>query len=69
MPFFEVIGITSTWKNYNIACAFMSGETVENYSWVMGVIAELLNLVGRSPDAIATDRELALINSITVVFP
>lgn len=69
MPFFEVVGFTSTWKNFNVAAAFMSGEKVDNYRWVVGVIAELCRSVGKTPTAIATDRERALITAMTDIVP
>lgn len=69
MPFFEVVGFTSTWMNFNVASAFLRCEKEDNYVWVVGVIAELCRRVGKTPKVIVTDKEVALINAIGKVFP
>ena len=55
MPFVEIVGFTSTWRNYNLAFAFVSSEKEENYVWVIARLAELCEIVGRTPCAIVTD--------------
>ena len=35
----------------------------------MGVLAELCRAVGKTPTAIVTDRELALMNAVDDIFP
>ena len=69
MAFFEVFGFTFTWKNYNVACAFLNCEKEVNYQWVVSMIAELCNMVGKTPTTIVTDRELTLMKAIDEIFP
>lgn len=69
MPFVEIVGFTSTWKNYNLAAAFLSSEKEDNYSWVMSALREICDTYGETPCAIVTDRDLALMNAVEKTFP
>ena len=69
MPFFEIIGVVSTWKNFNIAGAFLSHENEESYVWAIEQLEKLFIYVQREPICLVTDREKALMNAIDHIFP
>ncbi|KAG5559890.1 hypothetical protein RHGRI_003249 [Rhododendron griersonianum] len=58
-PLLQIVGITSTERTFSAAFAFIDGEKVENYTWVLENLKRMMD-----PDAlpcvIVTDRELAL---------
>src|ERR1044071_6041618 len=62
MPFFEIIGVVSTWKNFNIAGAFLAYESEESYVWAIEQLEKLFLLVEREPICLVTD-------SIDHIFP
>ncbi|XP_065847430.1 uncharacterized protein [Euphorbia lathyris] len=68
MPFFEIIGITPSNKNFLIAYAIMKDETEGSYMWVLEKLKLLLG-ADVHPTAIATDRELGLMRPVREVFP
>lgn len=39
------------------------------YDWVLRVLKEMLDFVGKMPNVFVTDRELALLNPLSVHFP
>ena len=65
MPLLNIVGISSIYTTFNAAFAFLSSEEEPNYTWVLRLFAQVVPL----PVVIATDRELALMNSIRTVFP
>jgi len=68
MSLFNIVGLTSTNSTFFGAFAFLQTETEEDYKWAL---MKLLTVLGGvpSPKAIVTDRELALLNAIPLVFP
>jgi len=64
MPLLNIVGITCTNQTFNAAFAFLNDEREPNYTWVLTEFARIVR-----PIVICTDRELALMNSITLVFP
>ncbi|KAI8559723.1 hypothetical protein RHMOL_Rhmol04G0196200 [Rhododendron molle] len=50
------------------AFAFMECEKTENYTWVLEKLKGMMD-PNALPSVIVTDRELALMNAITNVFP
>lgn len=69
MPFFEIVGVISTWKNYNIAGAFLANEDEQSYVWAIEQLEKLFYMVKREPTCLVTDREKALMNAIDMIFP
>ena len=69
MPLVEIVGFTCTNKTFNIAFAFTRKEEVVHYTFIMQKLLYLCNEAGVMPTAIMTDRDLALINAIHIVFP
>ncbi|XP_021989860.2 PKS-NRPS hybrid synthetase CHGG_01239 [Helianthus annuus] len=68
MPFVQVVGMTSTGKSFCIAHAVICKERRGNYVWVLERIKSILHEC-MMPRVIVTDRELALINACSKVFP
>ena len=64
MPLLNIVGITSTYATFNAGFAFMHAETEEMYTWVLEQFADVV-----VPKVLCTDRELALMNGISKVFP
>ncbi|XP_073223344.1 protein FAR1-RELATED SEQUENCE 8-like [Cicer arietinum] len=69
LPLFEIVGVTSTWLTFNVAFAYMDSERQDNFWWALEKLKELFFSNTPFPQVIVTDRELALMNAIKVVFP
>ncbi|EXU94480.1 MULE transposase domain protein [Metarhizium robertsii] len=69
MPLFEMIGFDACQRSFCIAFAFLSGETEDDYEWVLGRLRSLYTSCNiRLPSVILTDRCLACINASKLVF-
>lgn len=68
MPLVQMIGVTSTNTSFSIGFAILKKEKVQNYVWALN---QLKLRLGHEvyPTVIVTDRELALMNACTNVFP
>jgi hypothetical protein len=64
----QSVGIVNSWKSFNFFYCFMVSQKEEDYDFIFKSLKELLGN-NFAPDIIATDRELALINSIKKNFP
>jgi hypothetical protein len=64
MPLLNVVGITSTYATFNASFAFLHIKNEEAYAWVLEQFSEVV-----TPKVLCMDRELALMNRITQVFP
>ena len=70
LPLLDIVGFASTGQTFHLAFAFMKDERQDTYEITLQCLAEAydsLNLV--HPRTILTDKERALINAISVVFP
>ncbi|XP_058198378.1 PKS-NRPS hybrid synthetase cheA-like [Rhododendron vialii] len=67
-PLLQIVGVTSTEMTFCAAFAFMECEKTENYIWVLEKLKGMMD-PNALPSVIVTDRELALMNAITNVFP
>ena len=68
MPYFEIVGATSTGQTFLIASCFMYNEKEPTYVWVLECLKRRL-VTGMRVRVIITDREQALINASEYVFP
>ncbi|KNA03829.1 hypothetical protein SOVF_205420 [Spinacia oleracea] len=68
MPLLDIIGVSSFNKSFYSCFAFLEKEREQDYIWALQMFS---NMKGHSSDdlVIVTDRELALMNAIRVVFP
>lgn len=68
-PLFEIVGMTSTELTFTVAFAYMESEQTENFCWVLDKLKQLFVNKDVCPQVIVTDRDLALMKAIEVVFP
>lgn len=69
MPLFEMVGVSSTSKTFNVAFAFIKNEKEENFTWALQQCRSLLRSDGVGPKVTVTDRDTALMNAVGKVFP
>ncbi|XP_077221058.1 PKS-NRPS hybrid synthetase cheA-like [Tasmannia lanceolata] len=68
MPLLDVVGVTSFNSSFYSCFAFLQKEETEDYVWALKMFHDMLDNVSK-PTVIVTDRELALMRAIQVVFP
>ncbi|KAL0208066.1 hypothetical protein P9112_010653 [Eukaryota sp. TZLM1-RC] len=66
MRLLSIIGITGTYKNFYFAFCFLKRERTDYYFFALSTYVEIFGVI---PAAITTVRELALMNSIKMLFP
>jgi hypothetical protein len=69
MSLFEMVGVTSTDKTFNVAFTFISNEKEDNYTWALQECQKLLMSKKVGLKVVVSDRDPALMNAIDVVFP
>uniref|UniRef100_A0A1Y1NIF4 MULE transposase domain-containing protein n=1 Tax=Photinus pyralis TaxID=7054 RepID=A0A1Y1NIF4_PHOPY len=70
MPLLDMVGVDACQRTFCIAFAFLSGETEDDYYWVLDRLKSMYETIHvRLPAVILTDRCLACINAATQVFP
>ena len=68
LPLLEIVGVTSTNLTFSVAFVYLEAERVENYTWAIEKLQSLM-FADRLPNVVVTDRELALMNAVRLVFP
>ncbi|CAK8536513.1 unnamed protein product [Lathyrus sativus] len=68
-PLFEIVGMTSTELTFAVAFAYIESEQTENFCWVLDKLKQLFVKKELCPQVILTDRDLALMKAIEIVFP
>jgi len=68
MSLFEIVGFTSTNMTYYVAFSFLTVEKEDNFTWVLQMLLQLLNLKEDMSKVVVTDRDIAL-NVVTIVLP
>jgi len=56
MPFFEIVGCTSTKMTYSVGFAFLHFELEDNFTWTLTMVKGLLSSKDNMPKVIVTDR-------------
>jgi hypothetical protein len=69
LPLLEMVGVTSTDLTYSIAFAYLESERADNFVWALGCLRSLIATEDGVPQVIVTDRDMALLNAVTEVFP
>jgi len=69
LPLLEIAGVTSTWLTFSVAFVLLSNERENNFIWTLQKLKGLFFRGDVYPQVIVSDRDLALINAISVVFP
>ncbi|KAI5409575.1 hypothetical protein KIW84_055122 [Lathyrus oleraceus] len=68
-PLLEIVGMTSIELTFIVAFVYMEYEQTENFCWVLEKLKELFVKKDLCPQVILTDRDLALMKAIEIVFP
>ena len=68
MPLLEIVGVTPTDMTFSVASVYLMKEKTDNYTWALNILRSVMD-VHFLPSVIVTDRELALMNAIEIVFP
>ena len=68
MPLLHIVGLTSTGSSFLAAACFMMKETEEAYTEALETFRSFLGQ-DYEPEVLVTDRKLALMNAIPIVFP
>ncbi|XP_024156611.1 protein FAR1-RELATED SEQUENCE 5-like [Rosa chinensis] len=68
MPLLDIVGVTSFNTSFYSCFVFMQKEEEEDYVWALTMFSRILG-VEVYPLVIITDRKLALMNAINIVFP
>lgn len=66
MPLLNIVGLTGLGTTFYVAFAFLRAEQENDYTWALQQLKSFLPVV---PRLFITDRELALMNAISAVFP
>ncbi|XP_068504159.1 protein FAR-RED IMPAIRED RESPONSE 1-like [Phaseolus vulgaris] len=69
MPLFEVVGVTSTGLTFSAAFMLLASERHHNFVWALEKLKGLFLRVDSYPKVVVSDRDIALMNAINVVFP
>ncbi|KAL5134448.1 putative protein FAR1-RELATED SEQUENCE 10 [Glycine soja] len=69
LPLLEIVGLTPTGMTFSAGFAYPKGERVNNLVWALERFRCLFLRNDRLPVVIVTDRDLALMNAVKVVFP
>ncbi|XP_071696399.1 protein FAR-RED IMPAIRED RESPONSE 1-like [Rutidosis leptorrhynchoides] len=68
MPLLDIIGVSCFNTSFYSGFAFLEREDEESYIWALNAFKKILGSENQ-PSVIMTDRELALMNAISKVFP
>ena len=69
LPLLEVVGVTSTGLTFSAAFVLMAIERQNNFIWALQRLKGLFLRRDVYPTVIVSDRDLALMNAVEVVFP
>ena len=69
MPFFEIVGYTSTKMTYSVGFAFLHFELEEKFTWALTMVKGLLSSIDNMPKVIVTDIDGALMKVVDTIFP
>ena len=69
MLLFEVVGVTSTGLTFSATFMLLASERHHNFVWAPKKLKSLFFGVDSYPKVVVSDRDIALMNAINVVFP
>lgn len=69
LPFFKIVGVTSTNLTFSMAFVYIQYEQEDNYTRALCRLRSLVEDHDILPDVIVTDKKLSLMNAIQKVFP
>ena len=65
----DIVGVTPTEMTLSAAFAYLEGERLNNVVWALQQFRGLFLRCDTLPRVIITDRDLALVNAVKIVFP
>ncbi|KAH1203172.1 hypothetical protein GmHk_17G049485 [Glycine max] len=68
LPLLDFVGVTPTRMTFSTGFAYLEGERVNNLVWALERFRGLFLINDRLPIFIVTDRDLALMNALKIVF-
>ncbi|KAH1203806.1 Protein FAR1-RELATED SEQUENCE 5 [Glycine max] len=68
LPLLDFVGVTPTGMTFSVGFAYLEGERVNNIVWALERFRGLFLRNDRLPVVIVTDRDLALMNALKIVF-
>ena len=69
LPLLDFVGVTPTGMTFSSGFTYLEGERVNNVVWALERFRGIFLRNDRLPAVIVTDRDLALMNAMKVVFP
>ncbi|XP_073225719.1 protein FAR-RED ELONGATED HYPOCOTYL 3-like [Cicer arietinum] len=69
LPLLEIVGVTSTSLTFSVGFAYLEKERQDNFIWAFEKVRMLFKSESLISKVIVTDRDLAMMNAISVVFP
>ncbi|XP_073226861.1 protein FAR-RED IMPAIRED RESPONSE 1-like [Cicer arietinum] len=69
LPLLEIVGVTSTSLTFSVGFAYLEQERQDNFIWAFEKVRQLFKSETLISKVIVTDRDLAMMNAISVVFP
>ncbi|KAL5142025.1 Protein FAR1-RELATED SEQUENCE 6 [Glycine soja] len=69
LPLLDFVGVTPTAMTFSAGFAYLEAERVNNIVWALEQFRGLFLRNDRLPLVIVTDRDLALMNAVKIVFP
>ena len=68
LPLLEIVGVTSIGLTFSVAFVLMSSERENNFIWALQRLLGLFLRGNVYPKVIVSDRDIALMNAIKLVF-
>ncbi|CAG8600124.1 15699_t:CDS:2 [Cetraspora pellucida] len=68
IPLLNIIGITSFNKTFFSCFIFIKDEEEDDYKWALTNVMSIFDRM-QKPSVIVTDKELALMNALKIIFP
>jgi len=69
LPLLEIVGVTSTGLTFSARFVFISSERESNFTWALERFRGLFMTSKGGPQVIVSDKDLALMKAIGIVFP
>ncbi|KAL5147502.1 hypothetical protein HKD37_06G017182 [Glycine soja] len=69
LPLLDFVGVTPTTMTFSVGFAYLEADRVNNIVWALERFRGLFLRHDRLPLVIVTDRDLALMNAVKIVFP
>jgi len=69
LPVLDFVGVIPMWMTFSASFAYLEGEHVNNVVWALERFRGIFLRRDALPRVIVTNRDLALMNAMKIVFP